>query len=235
MVTCLAFAQTAQSETNQADQLATNNVETTMQSAPASTAPISAAEAAKLAEDQIPLSVGTVKKSAEAGTAGPKALMSMMIVLILIATTYYFVRRYKISNKINKSNARIQVVSQHYLGPKKSLAIIQVAGESILIGVTDQNISMIKSLSLIDDEVPANLPNTFGQSLAQAEIADTVIENASHSRNSSPSLKRETPSISEIDKKTKTAQNAFELDEEFSFANVTDTVSKKIKSMRSFS
>ncbi len=111
---------------------------------------------------------------------------------------------------------QIKVLSQHYLGPKKSLAIVHVAGESILIGVTDQNISMIKSLSLIDDEVPANLPNTFGQTLA-------VTENAAAA----------TP----VNAVGATAEKAkpYELDEEFSFSNVTDSVSKKIKSMRSFS
>lgn len=197
-------------------------------------APISATEAAKLAEDQIPLSIGATKKAAEAGSSTSKALMSMMIVLILIASTYYFVRRYKLSNTINKSNARIQVVSQHYLGPKKSLAIIHVAGESILIGVTDQNISMIKSLSLIDDEVPANLPNTFGQSLAQAEVADAAMADAG-SLTAPKATRNAASAVMGTEKAAQQAQKAFELDEEFSFANVTDTVSKKIKSMRSFS
>ena len=67
------------------------------------------------------------------------------------------------SKKNTKSlgGTKIQVLSTHYLGPKKSLSIVQVAGESLLLGVTDQNINMIKTLSLIDDEVPATTPNNF--------------------------------------------------------------------------
>lgn len=187
--------------------------------AQASITPISAAEAAKLNEDQIPLSIGATKKAAESTSGTAKALMSMMIVLILIASTYYFVRRYKFSNTINKSNTRIQVLSQHFLGPKKSLAIIHVAGESILVGITDQNISMIKSLSLIDDEVPADTPNSFGQTMTQVEANESGAGQAVAART----------------KQVAQANQAFELDEEFSFANVTDTVSKKIKSMRSIS
>ena len=164
------------------------------------TAPV--AETAKLAEDQIPLSIETGKKTAETGSPVSKALMSGLIIMILVGTSFYFVRKYRTSNTINKSNMQIKVLSQHYLGPKKSLAIIHVAGESMLVGITDTNISMIKSLSLIDDEVPANLPKTFTESLTKAESAK---------------------------------DNVHELDEEFSFSNVTDTVSKKIKSMRSFS
>lgn len=164
---------------------------------------VAAVETTKLAENQIPLSIEASKKVAESGSTGTKALFSGVIVLILLATTYYFVRRYKTSNKINKSNMQIKVLTQHYLGPKKSLAIVHVAGESMLIGVTDNNISMIKSLSLIDDEVPAEMPKTFTESMAKkAGEAQPMVD---------------------------------ELDEEFSFAGVTDTVSKKIKSMRSFS
>ena len=60
---------------------------------------------------------------------------------------------------------QIKVLSQHYLGPKKSLVIVRVAGESILVGVTDSNISMIKSLALIDDEVPVETPKNFADAL----------------------------------------------------------------------
>ena len=202
-----------------AEATTTETAVTTEATAQASATPISAAEAAKLSEDQIPLSIGATKKAAESTSGTTKALMSMMIVLLLIASTYYFVRRYKFSNTINKSNTRIQVLSQHFLGPKKSLAIIHVAGESILVGITDQNISMIKSLSLIDDEVPADTPNNFGQTMSKVETDASGAGTAVAART----------------KQVAQANQAFELDEEFSFANVTDTVSKKIKSMRSIS
>jgi len=167
-------------------------------------APVAAA-VSPTAEDQIPLTIDAGKKVTEATSPGSKAMMSGVIVLILLGTSYYMVRKYKTNNTINKSNMQIKVLSQHYLGPKKSLAIIHVAGESILIGVTDNNINMIKSLSLIDDEVPATVPTNFTESLSKATTAEN------------------------------TKATAHELDEEFSFSNVTDTVSKKIKSMRSFS
>lgn len=181
---------------------------------------------AKLAENEIPLNLEAKKAATEGGSSATKALVSMLIVGILLATTYYGMRRYKTSNTINKSNTKIKVISQHYLGPKKSLAIIHVAGESILVGVTDQNISMIKSLSLIDDEVPENLPNTFGQTLNQANAAGEGAEG----RSAQASLQSGTGATA-----GKPMANAYELDEEFSFANVTETVSKKIKSMRSIS
>lgn len=198
----------------------------TLAGSPAVASPAAVEETAapvKLAEDQIPLNIETAKKPAEGGSTTAKALMSMAIVLILTGSGYYFVRRYKFSNTINKSNMQIKVLSQHYLGPKKSLAIIHVAGESILVGVTDHNISMIKSLSLIDDEVPASLPNTFGQTMAKVE-ADGGAGTAA----AAAGAKAATGTGS-------AATVPVELDEEFSFTNVTDTVSKKLRSMRSFS
>lgn len=174
-------------------------------------------ESPKLAENEIPLNIGTAKKNTEASTGTTKVLLTMFIIGALMAVSYFGVRRYKTSNSIHKSNTKIKVISQHHLGPKKSLAIIHVAGESILIGVTDQNISMIKSLSLIDDEVPENLSNNFGQTLNQLTASDAVQKPGAGATSTLP------------------IANAYELDEEFSFANVTDTVSKKIKSMRSIS
>lgn len=166
-----------------------------------------AEDVAKLAEDQIPLTIEAGKKAIVSESSAGKALMSGVIVVVLLAVSYYYVRRYKHSNTINKSNMKIKVLTQHYLGPKKSLAIVHVAGESILIGVTDQNISMIKSLALIDDEVPVETPKTFSENLVGAGTAAEMND----------------------------ANMVDELDEEFSFSGVTDTVSKKIKSLRSFS
>lgn len=155
-------------------------------------------------EEQIPLSIMADKKPAEAGSTASKAMVSGVIIVALLAVSYYYVRKYKTSNVINKSNMQIKVLTQHYLGPKKSLAIIHVAGESMLIGVTDTTISMIKSLSLIDDEVPADLPKNFAESMTKSASKNSILDKN-------------------------------ELDEEFSFAGVTDVVSKKIRSMRNFS
>lgn len=163
----------------------------------------------KLVEEQIPLNISTIGKSNESSSSTAKAMASGVVVVIILSVSYFLVRKYKTSNSINKSQMQIKILTQHYLGPKKSLAIVHVAGESILIGVTDQNISMIKSLSLIDDEVPAELPNTFGQSLSSTNSKSTAF--------------------------AATTADADMLDEEFSFTNVTDTVAKKIKSMRSLS
>ncbi len=85
---------------------------------------------------------------------------------------FWFLKKYAVPKGV-KSQTQIKVLQQHYLGPKKSLAIVRVAGESILIGVTDSNITMIKSLSLLDDEVPEETPATFSKILSSSKNETT--------------------------------------------------------------
>jgi flagellar protein FliO/FliZ len=79
---------------------------------------------------------------------------------------------------------------------------------------------MIKSLSLIDDEVPADLPQNFLDAL---NMKPSEVKAAT---------KAAAPAGATAGRVTVMAD---ELEEEFSFSGVKDSVSKKIKSMRSLS
>jgi flagellar protein FliO/FliZ len=114
-----------------------------------------------LAEAEIPVNLETPQKSVSTGNPFIKMLMSVMILGVLAAAGFYWLRKYRYTN-LKSQATQIKILSQHYLGPKKSLAIVRVAGESILIGVTDHNISMIKSLSLLDEDIPEETPKEFG-------------------------------------------------------------------------
>ncbi len=131
-----------------------------------------------LPEDQIPLKIEQQVKAADPATNTTKMLVSFVVVGLMLGAAYYLIRKYGTANKSGaKSNMQIKILSQHFLGPKKSLAIVRVAGESILIGVTEQNISMIKALSLMDDELPQVLPKNFEDTLVEKADALNDIEN----------------------------------------------------------
>lgn len=125
-------------------------------------------------EDQIPLKIESSDKAGEKKASGQKVIFTLGIILTLVGVGYYLVRRYAHKSQPGKSNMQIKVLSQHYLGPKKSLAIVRVAGESILIGVTDQNISMIKALSLLDEELPQVLPKNFSETMSEEQAAEAL-------------------------------------------------------------
>jgi len=112
-------------------------------------------------EAEIPVHLEATKKSAAEDSPLFKIILAMSTVGVLACGAYFFIKKYtKGIDKKNPAN-QIKVLTQHYLGPKKSLAIVRVAGESVLIGITEQNISMIKSLSLLDEDIPEETPQSF--------------------------------------------------------------------------
>ena len=48
----------------------------------------------------------------------------------------------------------------------------RVAGESMLVGITDQQINLIKSLSLLDEEIPDKVPLDFEKTLKEKNITE---------------------------------------------------------------
>lgn len=175
-------------------------------------ASVKADDTAGKKESEIPLNLDAPKKASEESHPIFKMILAISMMGVVGTGAYIFVRKYGKTNFTAGKNNEIKVLTQHYLGPKKSLAIIRVAGESILIGVTDQNINMIKSLALLDDEVPeevhsGNFADVFGTTpAAQVSIRRTQSAEAS----------------------------AEEEEEEFSIRGVKEVVSKKLKGMRSF-
>lgn len=120
-------------------------------------------------EAEIPVHLDNNKKQANAESPWFRMLMAISVAGILSAGAWVLVRKAKTKAGEKEVAPQIKVLTQHHLGPKKSLAIIRVAGESILIGVTDQNISLIKELSLLDEDIPTNVPQNFKESLEDAE------------------------------------------------------------------
>lgn len=161
-------------------------------------------------ENEIPLKLEKATTGQEQTSQTGKLFLTLFVLVGMGGAGFYLARKYAFSNKINKSNMQIKVLTQHHLGAKKSLAIIRVAGESILIGVTDQNISMIKSLALIDDEVPAELPSQ--------SFADTMAAGGGE----------------QIVQSKEMTELAGEVEDDFSFAGIKTNVSQKLKSMRNF-
>ncbi|MDZ4662078.1 MAG: flagellar biosynthetic protein FliO [Pseudomonadota bacterium] len=128
----------------------------------------------------------------------------------------------KISKKSLK-HSQIKVITQHYLAPRKSLAIIRVAGESILIGITDQNITPIKTLSLLEDELPEEVPTNFERTLRQAEHEEI---------RALPESKPDKISIGATGRVAlKAYDKARDVPEEFSVKGIKELVRAKLKGM----
>lgn len=125
------------------------------------------APAASAAETEIPVVLESRKGSASEGSPLVKMILGLLVVSGLALAAWFGVRRYRFKNHGAPSPTEVKVLSQFHLGPKKSLAVVRVAGESILIGVTDHHISLIKSLALLDEELPEDVPKNFGRELGR--------------------------------------------------------------------
>ncbi len=138
-------------------------------------APAPQASPQTVSESEIPVNLESSKKAESGESPLMKLVLSVSIVGVLASAAFFLLRKYRYTNPKSQAT-QIKVLSQHYLGPKKSLAIVRVAGESVLIGITDQNISMIKSLSLLDEDIPEETPAEFSKVFSKknkvAEISE---------------------------------------------------------------
>jgi flagellar protein FliO/FliZ len=154
-----------------------------------------------LKESEIPvLTKPEVKKEASKSPYA-RLILSFVIIVLFGAAMAMISRWWKKKTARSDDNNKIRMVTQHFLGPRKSLAIVRVAGETMLIGVTDHNINMIKSLSLLDDDSMDNIDPTksFGDVLQAQDPA---------------------------------AVQAEDDEEDFSFKQIKDRISNRVKEMR---
>lgn len=188
-------------------------------------------------ENEIPLNLESKKTASTNDNPFFKFILVVGILGTLLAGAWIFLKKYNTKN-ISKNHNEIKILAQHYLGPKKSLAVVRVAGESILVGITDNNINMIKSLALLDEELPEVTPNDFGkliskdEDLGSSKVKDQVQVSAK-SVNSKSINNTYSRSTFKNPVKNQISENSEAEDDEFSIKGIKDIVSSKLKNMRS--
>jgi len=76
---------------------------------------------------------------------------SLSIVVGLIFLAYYLTNRFLKGSLVNKSVPRyIRVVESRFLAPKKSLMLVEVGGEYLLLGSTDSGLSLLKQVDMLE-------------------------------------------------------------------------------------
>lgn len=164
-----------------------------------------------MAEDEKEIPLFDKKQTSTSESSGIGKIIFM--VLSVIGLGGYFIWWMKNRSKMvngPESLMKIKVVTQFHLGPKKTLAVVRVAGESLLLGITESQISLIKTLALLDEDLPEVSTENF---------ADTL-ENQERPKSTKASKMPE-PEIDSM------------LDEEFSFGPaVKTTLSQKIPMLR---
>jgi len=78
------------------------------------------------------------------------------------------------SSAKRKKGKLIEIIASHYLGPKKSLAVIRVAGKNMVVGITGESINLISHLPS-DADIPEELLESMNDS-------ETIGDTTSNSR-----------------------------------------------------
>lgn len=173
------FLHPASAESQKTAELNENNIEQVLadrespQASP-TTAPSSNLVSAK--ESEIPVLLDVKKGEVDSGSPYSKMAFGVVIVGALAAAAWYATQRYRLRNRQAGPTVQMKILNQFHLGPKKSLVVVRVAGESMIIGVTDHHISLIKSLALLDEDMPAeNINESFQTSLARMDRPRTTV------------------------------------------------------------
>ena len=73
-------------------------------------------------------------------------LTALGIVLGGLLLIFYFMKRYLRRDGGGSSGQLIQVIASQYIGVKKSIALVKVPGTILVIGVSNDNISMLTKI-----------------------------------------------------------------------------------------
>ncbi|MFV1950749.1 MAG: flagellar biosynthetic protein FliO, partial [Nitrospinota bacterium] len=76
-----------------------------------------------------------------------RMIVSLIIVLSVILIIYYLVKRFLLKgNGMIGGNRLIKVISTNFIGPKKAITLVEVADEVLVLGISNNNISMLTRL-----------------------------------------------------------------------------------------
>lgn len=190
-------------------------------------------EVVKASEDQIPVFKKRQEEKKNMDAKTHEVLLSLVVIFMFLIGGIVVVRKW--FNKKQKfiEDEKIQVLTQHYLGPKKSLAIVQVGAHNILIGVTDQNINMIKTLSTKENVSPEqDLPNWSGPNSNWNQ--PTPSHSPTHPPAQSATQASAQSTLEAVPTETEaTEQNQdVSIEDEFSVGDLKEFLSKRLKGMR---
>lgn len=97
-----------------------------------------------------------------------KMIFALAVVLGLLICVMYFVKAFmQQTNSVSDGQALINVVSSKYLGPKNRIILVEVLGQLLVVGISNQQMT---TLAAIDDPQAIAKIKTVG--VANSKIVD---------------------------------------------------------------
>jgi flagellar protein FliO/FliZ len=86
-----------------------------------------------------------------------KMLISLIIMLGLIFCLYYFLRRFKLGPLSAGRTPMMKIIGMLHLAPKKSLCLVEVCGQWLVIGIGAEDVTLITK---VDRPAATPLPDS---------------------------------------------------------------------------
>lgn len=102
----------------------------------------------------------------------------LFVVLALLILVFYFIKKISMASGKKNGGRHIKVLSMHHLAPKEKLVLLDVLGETILVGVTPNRISKLTSIKtdveLLDTagEKKSRFADLLGLKLGRPAVAE---------------------------------------------------------------
>jgi flagellar protein FliO/FliZ len=94
--------------------------------------------------------------------SGLKMISMFAVVLGLMFLVFFGFKKYVLKNTaFGGGNKLVNVLGTWFLGPKKNIALLEVAGEVLVLGISQENITLLSSI--IDEEKIEEIKNASGK------------------------------------------------------------------------
>jgi flagellar biosynthetic protein FliO len=99
-------------------------------------------------------------------------IAKLIAVLLFIIGGAIFLRRWQVKSGLGRSG-QLRVVESVRLSPKQAIHLVKVGNQHVLIGATDQTISVLTSVNLPEAEVPTAAQALPAQTQSQTDLNQT--------------------------------------------------------------
>lgn len=102
-----------------------------------------------------PLQAASAGETASLATAILKIIGSLGLVLGLMLLAVLAIRKLGLGRTNIRGNSLIKVMDTRMIAPKKYVAVLEIADEFVVVGITDQNINLLTKLNIEQEQLKA--------------------------------------------------------------------------------
>jgi len=110
-------------------------------------------------------------------SSGLRMLTTLSLVLGLIFLLFFGFKKYVLKNTAFGGGKLVKVLSTSFIAPKKNIALVEIAGEILVLGVSDQNISLLTNIR--EPRRVEEIKSAHGDNNDDADLKNSIHTNVS--------------------------------------------------------